>query len=953
MKNKKLLMVCLALIFAFTLCFGVLASCNSHVCGSVCEKCGKCTDLDCQEGACKDKCQCHTCGHVCATCGKCTDLACTNAACAEKCEGHASNPAYVKDMDIGENTNDFEPYTIPSPGANQKQIVFYWREADHDYADNDIWLWHADAEGAAFELHECSYGAVAVINVPSNITSVGFIVRKDATTHTGSNWGNANKVYSDDRTAVLTGDVTVIYLTGANAYQFSSNDGGKKLTMIKVVSKMTIKSFKQIEYGVVPSVKLTDLSQVSVKCNGQSVEIESISSLNKTAASGTIKLKEDVDLSKNYEVTIDGYDAKTALPMEVFDSADFNAKYTYTGDDLGAVIDAGSVVFKLWAPTASKVVLNIYEKGNGGAAPQKFDAVKGEFGVWSYTVENKDDAVGKYYTYTVTTSAGAQEAVDPYAKSAGLNGMRGMVIDLADTVAMNNDVVELESYTDAIIWETHVRDFSNNIADSQYKGKYLAFTETGLKNSSDIPVGVDYLVDLGITHVHLLPVFDFKSVDESKTDGFNWGYDPQNYNVPEGSYSTDPTRGEVRVNEFKQMVDALHKQGLGVVMDMVYNHTYDKNSNLNMVVPNYYYRYNSDGSNSSGSGCGNDTASERAMFRKYMVDSVKYWVSEYKLDGLRFDLMGLHDIETMREIEQAVHAINPNAIIYGEGWTMTTAAKAGTVMATQTNIKQIKASEGSAGAIAVFNDAIRDGLRGSVFNAEAKGYMSNGSNKANVAFGILGGEVAVKGSDAAWTVSNAGVINYISAHDNHTLWDRLATNSPNATLNERLAMNRLGATIVMLSKGTPFMTAGEEILRSKKNPDGTFNENSYSSGDEVNNLKWENLKADSDELAMLNYYKGLVEMRKGFNGYFHDRNVSVSVNADNGYLEASYIYRGNVAAIAIFNGTSSACSYTLPANAVWSLVCDGISAGTVELAEASSAQAISVPACGVHVYVKK
>lgn len=942
-QTKQTLLVILSLTLILTLCLGVLMACEReqpHRCESECPVCELCTNMDCKEYACKNKCKC-------------------NAAPEEP-----TNPEYVKDMDIPANPNSVEDYTLPTE-SGKKQVVFYWRESGHDYADNDIWMWEVGgAEGQAFPLHPCSYGAKMIVNVPSNVMQVGFIVRKGAKTHTGNNWDNAGKVYDADRFAILTGDVTEIYLTGANAYQFTSADGGKTLTMVKAVSKMLINSFTGIDYGIIPSAKINNLSQITVKCDGQAVEVESVSTLGKTAASGTIKLASPVDLSKNYEVTIEGYDPKVALPSGVFDSSEFAAKYNYDGE-LGVVFDGGSVCFKLWAPTASKVVLNLYQAGNGGPAAQTVNMIKGDKGVWTHEVEHKDDVVGKYYTYTVTTSAGAQEAVDPYAKSAGINGMRGMVIDLRDTNPTgfaDSQVVELKSYTDAIIWETHVRDFSNGIADSQYKGKYLAFTETGLKNSHGVSVGVDYLVDLGVTHVHLLPVFDYKSVDESRSDQFNWGYDPQNYNVPEGSYSTNPSDGTTRVVEFKQMVQALHAQGLGVVMDMVYNHTYDKNSNLNMVVPNYYYRYNSDGSNSSGSGCGNDTASERPMFRKYMVDSVSYWVSEYKLDGLRFDLMGLHDVETMRQIEQAVHAINPNAILYGEGWTMSTAAKSGTTLATQENISQIKASQGAAGAIAVFNDAIRDGLRGSVFNEKEKGYMIAATNKEKVAFGIQGGEYAVSGAGVNWTVKNAGVINYISAHDNHTLWDRLRTPFQDddtlqisAQKADLLAMNRLGAATVMLSKGTPFMTAGEEILRTKLNADGTFNHNSYNSSDAVNNIKWEGLTEGSDELAMYNYYKGLIQMRKGF-PYFHEAGVSVSASYQGNCIVVRYTYRGSLAAVAVINGTTAPYQFAMPSlngSVAWSLVCDGTQAGTAELSAAASGQSVNVPASSVHVYVVK
>lgn len=934
MKNRKqLLIAVLALTLALTLALGVFIACDEqpepgeHQCESKCDICGNCTNLDCNEEVCEFKCF-----------GKHDDPA------------PITDPVYTKDMNIAANTNSFEPFEIPAPEEGKKQVVFYWRETGHNYADNDIWLWEiGGAEGQAFELHECDYGAVAVINVSSATTSVGFIVRKDATTHTGSDWGTANKVYAQDRIAILTDDVTVIYLTGENQYQFTSKDGGKNLTIIKVVSKMAIQTYTTIAYTVAPSVLISDLNQISVKCNGVPVEIEKLSSLNKTAASGTITLKEKVDLGKNYEVTIPGFEAKNALPMNIFDSEEFTSAYHYDGE-LGALFVDGSVIFKLWAPTASKVVLNIFADGNGTAEPQKINMVLGEKGVWSHTVEHKDDVENKYYTYSVTTSAGEQEAVDPYAKSAGVDGKRGMIINVADTNPegfADSEVVELKSYTDAIIWETHVRDFSNNIADSQYKGKYLAFTETGKKNSAGIPVGVDYLTNLGVTHIHIMPAYDYGSVVESSDEAqFNWGYDPLNYNVPEGSYSTDPYHGEVRVKEFKQMVQALHSQGLGVIMDVVYNHTMDKNSNLNKVVPNYYYRYNSDGSNSGGSGCGNDTASERYMYSKYMVDSVKHWVKEYKLDGLRFDLMGLHDIPTMQAIEKTVHEINPNAIIYGEGWSMSTAAKSGTVMATQANISKVTASSGSAGAVAVFNDAIRDGLHGG--NDAGKGYLANASRADDVIFGIRGG--SVKGN-AGWSVTNAAVINYVSSHDNYTFWDNLRLTNKTATNEQLLAMNRMGATVVMLSQGTPFMTAGEEMLRTKTNPDGTFNHNSYKSSDELNNLKWDALTAESDEYAMMEYYQGLIAMRKGFDA-FHDRSTSVSVEkvtvSGKTALVAKYSVRGSLVAVAVINGADTACEYTF-ASGSWSLVCDGIRAGTAELNMATGK--VSVPAGTVHVYV--
>ena len=407
-----------------------------------------------------------------------------------------------------------------------------------------------------------------------------------------------------------------------------------------------------------------------------------------------------MDISKNYRVVIEGYGEKPVVPTKIFDSDYFIDNYTYDGDDLGAVINGNTTTFKVWAPTASKVVLNLFSAGNGGEAYKNVEMTKGDKGVWSHT---ENCGHGTYYTYSVTTSVGTQEAVDPYAKAAGLNGNRGMVVDLAKTNPtawkQDNFSTGIDSYSDAIIWEVHVRDFSNKIASSQYKGKYLAFTEKGLVNEFGQPIGIDYLVELGITHVHLLPVYDYQTVDEANPDSqFNWGYDPKNYNVPEGSYSTNPYDGAVRIMEYKQMVQALHEAGIGVIMDVVYNHTYDANSSFNKIVPYYYYRYTATGANSSASGCGNDTASERYMFGKFMVDSVSYWIEEYDLDGFRFDLMGLHDLQTMQEVESAVHNVDPEALIYGEGWTMGSTIT-GEAQANQGNISKITATNNAIGTV--------------------------------------------------------------------------------------------------------------------------------------------------------------------------------------------------------------------------------------------------------------
>ena len=824
-----------------------------------------------------------------------------------------------------------EDYTLPlEDGYNQ--LTLYWSYSG-TYENCDIWIWWGDKAGQGYLFRECDYGGKVVINVPEGVEQVGFIVRKDCSEPGGSSWGSATKDYEQDRFAVIDGKETEIYLKTGDASQYISNDGGKTLTMIKKFAMAGMVDEKKIRYNITPKAILSDLSAVKVYDGDREVKIESISTLGKNADSGYITVAESLDLSKQYRVEIAGYGSKAVVPTDIFDSEFFAQTYHYDGDDLGAVVNGENTTFKVWAPTASQVVLNLFTAGNGVDAYKTVQMVKGEKGVWSHT---EPCGHGTYYTYTVTTSVGTQEAVDPYAKAAGVNGKRGMVVDLPRTDPEGWDGAVLadpiEKYSDAIIWEVHVRDFSNKISSSQHKGKYLAFTERGLVNEHGQAVGVDYLVNLGVTHVHLLPVYDYASVDETHPDDqFNWGYDPENYNVPEGSYSTDPYNGEVRIREYKQMVMALHEAGIGVVMDMVYNHTYDANSSLNKIVPYYYYRYTSSGANSSASGCGNDTASERYMFGKFMVDSTSYWVEEYKLDGLRFDLMGLHDLQTMQEVESAVHSVNPNAILYGEGWTMG-ATIDGSDQANQSNIGRITPTGDAIGAIAVFNDAMRDGLKGSVFDAKAKGYIS-GSAKANqnkVLFGIQGGAA----SGTTWRVENSMVINYMSAHDNNTLWDKLLRSNPENTDDERNAMNRLGAAILLVSKGTPFWQAGEEMLRTKGG-----DENSYKSSDAVNNIDWSVLKEGSRTYSTMLYYKGLIEMRKAF-AIFSDPAASIACEEQgSGLLVITYDDGNGGKATVLLNPHNTALPYTLEGQ--WNLVADGETAGAAVLPSCSAGKTIN------------
>ena len=798
-----------------------------------------------------------------------------------------------------------EEYTLPRE-AGTNQITFYWYSSGADYEKCDMWIWYPNADGRGYLFHPCDYGVKVVLNVPQDITEVGFIVRKNCSDPGGTSWGDATKDYDGDRYAKIEGETTEVYLKPGDGAMYKSDDGGKTLYQEKVFNSAGIIAMNKIKYTITPAFRITSLDQVKVKdSSGRELPIAELSSLDNEVRLGEITVGEELDLAGAYTVEIEGYEPKTAVPTEVFDSAEFNEKYAYDGE-LGAIVidPEAQTHFKLWAPTASAVSVNLYKEGNGGEAIKSYPMSQTETpGVWFAAT---DASCGTYYTYTVTTALGTYEIVDPYSKAVGVNGDRGMVVNLdaTDPDCWENDNYygDIESYEDAVIWEVHVRDFSNRITSSKYPGKYLAFTETGLVNEAGEAVGLDYLKDLGVTHVHLQPVYDYATVDESSdAPQFNWGYDPKNYNAPEGSYSTDPYHGEVRINEFKQMVMALHEAGIGVVMDVVYNHTYSADSNFSKAVPYYYYRYTGLGELSNGSGCGNETASERFMFRKFMVDSVTYWLTEYHLDGFRFDLMALHDIDTMQEIEKAVHAVNPKALIYGEGWTGGTSTLRQNLMANQANISQIEAH--GIGGIAVFNDAIRDGLKGSVFDVKDTGYINGkaDSGTANsVIFGIMGG---ARGTAASWGVENSAVINYMACHDNNTIWDKLMLSCPEASEEERMLMNRLGAAIIMLSRGTPFMLAGEEMLRTK---DGDHN--SYASSDAVNNIDWDALTPGSDVAKMRDFYRGLIRLRRE-NGFLRTADVSCTV-LDNAVIEIIWTDAdGAELARAVVNPTSETVDY--------------------------------------------
>lgn len=602
----------------------------------------------------------------------------------------------------------------------------------------------------------------------------------------------------------------------------------------------------------------------------------------------------------------------------------------YSGNDLGVSYTPAKTQFRIWAPTASAVKLRLYAAGNGGKALQTISMEKAEKGTWRIEIDR--DLKNMYYTFQAQIGGKwRQERPDIYAKAVGVNGKRGMIADLksTDPKGWSKDKrPPLKNFDDIIIYELHIRDLSMNPNSGiKHKGKFLGLTETGTRSPEGEMTGLDHIKSLGVTHIHLLPSFDFNSIDETKPEAnqFNWGYDPLNYDVPEGSYSTNPYDGNVRIREFKQMVETLHANGLRVILDVVYNHTSDTASNFNQFVPGYYYRHTAKGAYSNATGCGNETASERPMMRKFMIASVVYWAKEYHLDGFRFDLMGVHDIETMNDISAALHKVDPTIFIYGEGWA------AGNSPLPE-NLRAVKKNAAELHEIGVFNDDMRDGIKGGWNNIKSKGFVSGAPGlDESVKFGIVGSiqhpqvdYSKVNYSKAPWAAEPYQSINYVSCHDDNTLWDKLKIANPNASEAELIKMDKLSNAIVLTSQGVPFLHAGVEMLRTKQGVANSFN-----SPDSINELDWSRL---SKYKEVNGYYTGLIALRKDHPAFrmpsadmirehlkFMDTGISNLI---------AYQLIGNANGdswkniLVIFNGNNQDKKITIPAG-TWTLVADG------------------------------
>lgn len=772
----------------------------------------------------------------------------------------------------------------------QTLIINYYR-FDGEYDGWNLWLWKhqpSSEQGQAVQFNDThESGAVRVeFDIPGShlegATEVGFIVRQGAWVSRepgGDRFIDMSQVDAQGNVEVfiVTDDVNVYY----DEDEVDLDDRVQRADFSDV-DRIDFTATNTLLQGADVTVYEDDEPMVMVD-------------LDRDGFNYSITLVSEVDLTKNYHMTVDFNDGRGALRYDIgfrgiYDSDTFNDAYFYDGE-LGAIYENDKTTFKLWAPVSSEVKLNLYNVGHP-ATITSFDGVAGEDtpfetytmesldrGVWSVEVEG--DLHGVYYTYTVTNGNQTHEVVDPYTRSTGVNGLRGMVVDFErlNPEHWRYDRPDtMRSATDAIIYEAHIRDYTSHETwngTEEWRGKYLGFGEPGTTYQG-LPTGFDHIRDLGVTHVQLLPVHDIgMAIDETRIEDedyrdkqdtiFNWGYMTLHFNTLEGSYATDPFDGQVRINEFKKMVQNFHDANIRIILDVVYNHTATSDdSNFQKIVPGYYFRFDEEGNFSNGSGTGNETASEHAMMRKFMVDSVKFWAEEYNVSGYRFDLMRLHDVKTMQEIEAALREIDETILVYGEPWDAGEAELDPAEAADKTNLDRMP-------NIGVFNDNIRDGIRGGVFLASEAGWIQGENNRVgDVRAGIVG---MINHPDTTyhWAEQPRQSISYVSAHDNNTLHDKLVLSTEDVTFDDIKAMQKLANAIVLTAQGIPFIHGGAELMRTKPcvviegepqgecDPDNRFDHNSYRSPDATNQIDW-NWKVDHYDV--FEYYQGLINLRR-------------------------------------------------------------------------------------------
>lgn len=742
------------------------------------------------------------------------------------------------------------------------ELVFHYYRYDGDYEGWNLWIWGDQEPGRSLEFGaEDDYGYVArtILRQQTDGGELGFLLRRSIL---GNAWSSKDGVrdrylpfYRTDQGGKL--EIWLMQEDARIYYQASDVERQPRLVKASLddLNLIRVETYLPVDsrLGEFWGFQLLDH-------HGGTPELGEVrpGGLNRdNARQFFLRTKEALDLEGEYYLE---HATHGRLPLrfgQVFSTQAFQEKFHYSGNDLGVTYSPKQTTFKVWSPTARNIEVVIYKTDQGGR-DEVIPLKRCERGVWETTILG--DLEGLSYNFLVTHGGETIEAVDPYARATGVNGERGQIVDLSKTNPPNWDQVQwlpLENAVDAIIYEVHVRDFSSSsTAGITAKGKYLGVIEEGTTTATGVITGLDHLKDLGVTHIHLLPVFDFATVDERDPEsGYNWGYDPLNYNVPEGSYASNPCAGQVRIRELKELVQGLNQAGLGVIMDVVYNHTFHSTaSNLNKLVPGYYYRFYPDGSFSNGSGCGNELADERSMVRKFILDSVSYWAQEYKLAGFRFDLMGLHHLETMQAIRRALDQIQPQMLIYGEGWAAADSTLPEQKRAVKRNTLQLP-------GIASFCNDFRDGIKGHVFTTREPGFIQGGGYQETVKFGIVGAinhpqinYDHILYSHGPWALDPSQSVSYVEAHDNLTLWDKLLCTTKPQDDGERVALMKLAHTLVLTSQGIPFLHAGQDFARTKGG-----DPNSYQSPDRVNQVDWER---KGEFLDLYTYTKGLIRLRK-------------------------------------------------------------------------------------------
>ncbi|EJR89986.1 MULTISPECIES: type I pullulanase [Bacillus cereus group] len=788
------------------------------------------------------------------------------------------------------------------------EIIIHYKEKLGNTKDWNLWLWGENANGTSYQFTgEDEFGKYAKIKIDGDYNRVGFIVRTNEWEKDGGDRWIENIKDGRAEVWILSGDEKVY---------------NSKPSSDLSIQKATIDGFHEIT--VTTNVPF-NIKEKKIEIEG--IKIKNITPYDINSGDITNKVKiiteQKIDLKQTYKVKIENLADTNTEIGKVIRSEEFDNLFYYGGNDLGNTYTPQHTKFRLWAPTASEAKLVTYKKWSDKIGAE-INMQQGEKGTW--TSELKGNQKGLFYTYKVKIGDKWTEAVDPYVRAASVNGDKGAVVNLEETNPKKwkaNKKPKFKNPEDAIIYELHVRDLSIQPESGiKQKGKYLGVTEKGTKGPEGVKTGLDHIKDLGVTHVQFLPIFDYASVNEETLNEpqYNWGYDPKNFNVPEGSYSTNPYEPTVRITELKQMVQTLHDNNLRVVMDVVYNHMYNAaESNFHKLVPGYYYRYNEDGTFANGTGVGNDTASERKMMRKFMIDSVTYWAKEYNLDGFRFDLMGIHDYETMNEIRKAVNQIDPSIILHGEGWDLNTPLAA-ELKANQKNAEKMK-------GIAHFNDNIRDGLKGSVFEEKENGFINGKENMEDrIKKGITAG--IDYDTNSSTYQDPEQVLTYVEAHDNHTLWDKLELTNPGDSDEVRTQMHKLSSSILLTSQGIPFLHAGQEFMRTKYG-----DHNSYKSPDSINQMDWLRRATFNNEV---DYMKGLIELRKKYSAFRMTSAEQIKTHVS--FIDApqntvAYIIEGNKHEYftVAHNANREAVEITLPSKGPWKVLVDGKQAGSKPL----------------------